>query len=743
MSRGQLWIWWLVVGVAATAGEYVLPVGSLAGNIVYDVIGAVSVVAIVLGLRVHRPARPAMWRWFAAGQTSFVLGDVTWVIYENVLHLSPYPSLADVFYLASYPMFVVALLLLVRQRSSRLGDLIDGAIVATALALVFWIFVLRPVAADSGQTLVEQIVTIAYPVADVLLLALLARLFTSGGARTTSVHLLVLGTTLMLAGDTAFSVIPLYSEASTHPTDPIFLLSYVLWGVAALHPSMAATPAQGRVAAEVGRGRLLLFGFCSLLAPALLLVPDVGADRVGRWSVAIGAAALIVLVITRMSGFVLEVRCQSAALTRTTMNDALTGLASRRRFEIALADALDGGSPQMLLLGLNGFKNVNDELGRPIGDRVLGLLAGRVRAVAPEPSVVARLGGDEFAVLLADAGDDEAGTIASKLVTSLSAPVAAGGHELYVGVAIGLAGGSGITPVELMRRAESAMYAAKQTGEPVRRWTPALDERAGEFVRLGAEIRTALDNEQFRVVYQPIVELPSGRVAAVEALVRWEHPTRGLVSPIAFIPVAERNGLIVELGEWILRTACHKLAGWRVTLGERAPDRVSVNVSARQLARPHFAATVAAALSGSGLPASCLAIEVTETAVFEGGQAVIALQELRALGVRIALDDFGTGHSSLGLLQTVPVDVLKVDKSFVDNVTEAGRHTVIAEALLQVSSGLGLSAVAEGVETAEQAAALHRLGYRLLQGYHYGRPVAEPDFELTATITTSGEPVSA
>ncbi|MGX6606825.1 EAL domain-containing protein [Micromonosporaceae bacterium Da 78-11] len=233
------------------------------------------------------------------------------------------------------------------------------------------------------------------------------------------------------------------------------------------------------------------------------------------------------------------------------------------------------------------------------------------------------------------------------------------------------------------------------------------------------------------------MELPSGRVAAVEALVRWEHPERGLVSPAYFIPIAEQNGLIVELGAWILATACRRLAGWRAELGPDAPEKVSVNVSARQLARPGFAQTVAAVLADSGLPAHCLAVEVTETAVFEGGQAVTALHELRAFGVRIALDDFGTGHSSLGLLQTVPVDILKVDKSFVDNITESGRHAVIAEALIQVSNGLGLSAVAEGVETAEQAAALYQLGYRLLQGYHYGRPVADPDFGVVRARATA------
>ncbi|WP_250037841.1 putative bifunctional diguanylate cyclase/phosphodiesterase [Paractinoplanes maris] len=736
MRYGRLWIWWLVAGMAATAGHYVLPEGSVVASIVYDVVGVATAVGILLALRLHRPQRPAMWRWFAAGQITFVLGDLTYEFYENVLHRSPYPSFADVFYLGSYPMLFAGLVLLVRRHRSEAGDLIDAAIVATGIGLVFWLFVLYPVAADSGTSTLERVTTVAYPAADAMVLALLARLFTGGGARTASARLLVAGAVLMLAADTLFAVIPLYTSASTHLADPVFLLAYVLWSVAALHPSMAVEHGGGgRTAARVGPSRLLLFGACALLAPSLLLVPQIGADPVGRLSVAIGAGALILLVLARMSGFVFEVRRQSAELTRAAMQDTLTGVASRRCFEDALRQSLTAGSrPQIALLGLNGFKNVNDELGRPLGDRVLNSLAARLAAAAPGDALVARIGGDEFAVLLRSAGADQARTVAASLTHALSAPVAVDGHELYVGVAIGLAGGAGVTPVELLRQAETAMYTAKQTGEPVRRWTPALDERAGEFVRLGAEIRTALDSGQFRVVYQPIVELPTGRVAAVEALVRWEHPTRGLVSPAAFIPVAERNGLIVELGEWILRTACARLASWRTTLGPAAPDRVSVNVSARQLARPHFAATVAAALADSGLPASCLAVEVTETAVFEGGQAVVALHELRALGVRIALDDFGTGHSSLGLLQTVPVDILKVDKSFVDNVTEAGRHTVIADALHQVSAGLGLVAVAEGVETAAQAEALHRLGYCYLQGYHFGRPVADPDFALSEAI---------
>ncbi|WP_097321461.1 putative bifunctional diguanylate cyclase/phosphodiesterase [Paractinoplanes atraurantiacus] len=715
MSRERVWCWWLAAGVLAIIGQYVLPVDGLAASLVYDAIGLVSGLVVLVAVRLHRPARPAMWYWFAAGQLTFVLGDLTYGYYQFALEQSPYPSLADVFYLASYPMLVAGLLLLVR--GSR-GNLIDAAVVAIGLGLVYWVFVIYPAVVGDADSAVERFTSTAYPAADVLLLALLARLLTGSRIASPSVWMLAAAVTLMFAADTGFALL-----TDTHPADPAFLLSYVVWAAAALHPSMA----RAYTAAEtpgVGRGRLLLFGACSLLSPALLFVPTVRDDQHDLISVAVADGVLFLLVLARMAGFVKQ-------LDRAALTDDLTGLASRRRVVQALRDA---SRPQLALLGLNGFKNVNDELGRPVGDRVLSALGARLLSGAPAGAVVARIGGDEFAVLLPHATADEVRTLAMALSSALRHPVTAGGHELYVGVAIGLAGGTGVDAEELLRQAEAAMYAAKHTGDPVRRWTPALDERAGENARLGGEIRMALDSGQFRVVYQPIVELPSGRVAAVEALVRWEHPLRGMVSPADFIPVAERNGLIVELGEWILRMACHRMAGWRATLGPLAPDRVSVNVSARQLARHGFAATVAAVLAETGLPAPCLAVEMTETAVFEGGQAVVTLNELRALGVRIALDDFGTGHSSLNLLQTVPVDILKVDKSFVDNITEAGRSTVIAEALIQVSRGLGLAAVAEGVETAAQAEALQRLGYSLLQGYYFGRPVADPNFALSTAV---------
>jgi diguanylate cyclase (GGDEF)-like protein len=743
-----MWFWWLVAGVPATTGYFLLPPSSLAARVGYNVIGLAAAAAMLAGVRLYRPQRPGIWYWFAAGQVVAVLGDITYDHYLYDLSRVPYPSPADGFYLAADLLRITGLLLLSRRRrpGAETGHLVDAAIAAIGLGLVLWTFILHPTVADQAATALARVISTVYPVADLLLLGMLAWLFTDPRSRTPGSRLLNAAAATLLAADISYSVLTVYFNADPFALDAVFVASTLLWAAAALHPSMAADTdvVRGRTT-EQSVARMWAPAACSLLGPALLLTPYAGDNAVDRAVIACGAIVLILLTVARMTLILTQLRRQSHALEELAMQDELTGLANRRRFEQALRAVMADGRAQVALLGLTGFKSVNDELGRRVGDRALGALAQRLAHAVPDGALLARIGGDEFAVLLAGRSAVEAGALAAELAARLREPVHAGGHDLLVGVGIGLAAGERDEPLEVLRRAEAAMYAAKRAGQTCRHWEPALDEQSMGHAKLGAEMRIGLDAGQFRVVYQPIVTLPERRVAAVEALVRWEHPQRGMVSPAQFVPVAEQNGLIVEIGAWVLRTACRQMARWRAELGESAPDRVSVNVSARQLGRPGFATTVADTLAATGLAPYCLAIEVTETAVFEGGQAVATLHELRKLGVRIALDDFGTGHSSLGLLQTVPVDILKVDKSFVDNVTEAGRHSVIAEALIQISSGLGIIAVAEGVETAEQADTLYRLGYRLLQGYYFSRPVAEPDFGAghsaidAAAATASGQ----
>jgi diguanylate cyclase (GGDEF)-like protein len=730
VRRTRIWYWWLAAGALTTTGYFLLPAASLPARIYYNVIGLAAATAILFGARMYRPSRPGMWYWLAAGQVVSMLGDITYDYYLYGLGGVPQPSIADAFYLAAYPLRFLGLLRLRRRRGSETGHLIDAAITAIGFGLVLWTFMLHPTVADrSSATAPASVISAVYPIADLLLLAMLAWLFTDPRGRTPSNRLLNAAAATLLAADTGYSVLTYYFHADPFALDAVYAASTLLWAAAALHPSMAADTGAARSrSSEHSAVRLCAPAACALLGPALLLLPNVGGNWIDRTAIACGSIVLVLLTIARMTLILTKLKTQSHDMERLALQDETTGLANRRGFEQALRAGLAAGPAPIALLGLNGFKNVNDELGRPVGDRVLCSLARRLARAAPDGALLARIGGDEFAVLLPANWAARSGALAAELAAQLREPIHAGGHDLLVGVGIGLADGDNDEPTEVLRRAAAAMYAAKRAGEPYRRWEPAMDEQSMGHAQLGAELRAGLDGGQFRVVYQPIVALPEGRVAAVEALVRWEHPQRGTVSPAQFVPVAEQNGLIIELGEWILRTACRQMTRWRSELGSTAPEKVTVNVSARQLARPSFATTVAEALAEARLPPHCLAVEVTETAVFEGGQAVATLHELRRLGVRIALDDFGTGHSSLGLLQMVPVDILKVDKSFVDNITEAGRHTVVAQALIQISTGLGMAAVAEGVESAEQAEALYRLGYRLLQGYHFSRPVADPDF---------------
>ncbi len=725
----------MTAGALICAGYPLLPAGSVLASLVYTGSGLLCVLALVAGLRRHRPANARAWYLFAAGLLTYVTGDIVYEVSGQVLDEHPYPYWDDALYFLAYPIIWAGLLVAVRGRGRRnVADMIDAAVTAVAVGLVFWIFVIGPTLGEHHMPLTERLVTVGYPVCDVLMCVVITRMLSRPGARTPSLILLAAGAMLTLAGDVAWSLAGSFGETASAAIVACFILGYFCWAGAALHPSVAAPGAPPRTGpSRFGRGRLALLATCTLLVPAVLFVQGARQERIDWLAIGIGAVVLFLLVLGRMSGFVRQVQHQAEQLEDLAMHDDLTGLANRRRFERRLTDAVRTGAPQVCLLDLDGFKIINDRYGHAIGDRLVTAVADRLEAELRDVDLVARMGGDEFAILLADAGADDGDAVVDRLAGALRGAFDVGGRELLVGASIGIAdttGGAG--PVEVLRRADVAMYAAKASGARFRRFDADLDDRAGEEARLGAELRSALDTGQFHLAYQPIVALPGGEVRSVESLIRWQHPERGFVSPADFIPVAERNGLIVELGEWVLRTACDQFVRWQATHPATAPGRISVNVSARQLAEPGFPAVVADALAAAGMAPDRLIVEVTETAVFGGGTTVHAVQDLHELGVRIALDDFGTGHSSLTLLQTVPVDILKVDKSFVDHLAMAGRHAVIATALIQVSNGLGLTAVAEGVETEEQAAELHRLGYQLAQGYLFGRPVASPDFAAGA-----------
>jgi diguanylate cyclase (GGDEF)-like protein/PAS domain S-box-containing protein len=438
-----------------------------------------------------------------------------------------------------------------------------------------------------------------------------------------------------------------------------------------------------------------------------------------------------------------DARTYQEELAYQATHDELTGLVNRTLFASVCDGTLAGDVPEhtlMLLVDLDDFKQINDRLGHAVGDALLRDVGARLRGALRPQDTVARLGGDEFAVLLRDVEPTERMEIARRIMGELQNPVTAEGYDLLVRASVGVASGTpGTTAAELLRRADLAMYVAKSQGRGrCVEFDQSMDMAAQEHARLAADLSMAIDRNELALVYQPIVMLPDGELAGVEALVRWQHPVRGFVSPAEFIPVAERTGLIVELGAWVLYEACQQGAAWLRDLGPAAPGRISVNVSARQLIEPDFPTVVKAALLASGLPAERLTVEITETAVFGGGPALAAVTTMKDLGVRVALDDFGTGHSSLGLLRTCPIDVLKVDKSFVDGVGQSPEQEAIITSLSQIGAAMRLVVVAEGVETGAQAERLHQLGYRYAQGYHFARPLKPADI---ATYAPTPAPV--
>ncbi|MDQ1651193.1 MAG: hypothetical protein QOI35_393, partial [Cryptosporangiaceae bacterium] len=375
------------------------------------------------------------------------------------------------------------------------------------------------------------------------------------------------------------------------------------------------------------------------------------------------------------------------------------------------------------LIDLDDFKLVNDGLGHGVGDALLVEIGKRLASAVCPQDTVARLGGDEFVVVLDGTDPTGADIAVNRILSALSVPVVVAGHELLISASIGVADGrSGADAAELLRQADVAMYAAKkQGGASHLHYLPGMTDGAFDNAHLGAELREALaEGDQLYLAYQPIVALDDGRLSGVEALVRWDHPTRGEIGPSGFIPVAERTGLVVPLGRWVLREACQQAAAWTAEFGIATP-MMNVNVSARELRETDFPDFVAQVLAETGLAADRLVLEITETTVFALGASVMNLHALRRMGTRIALDDFGTGQSTLTLLQDCPVDELKLDRSFAQ--FEAGKHNTMAVAVIHLAQALGLSVVAEGVETHQQAERLRLLSYPVAQGFCFARPM--------------------
>jgi len=860
-----LWGVYMAVGCVLSA-VYFLAGTPVLHHIIYITIGASAALAVLVGARRSRPREMLPWYLLGAGQMAFVTADLTRAFYEGVLGVeeAPFPGLADVFFLSGYPLLAAGLAYVIRSRdpSREHASLIDALIISVSLGVVFWVFLMDPYANDPALGGLEKLISVGYPLLDVLLIAVAARLAIGPGVRRPAYYMLGGSLLTLLIADVIYAVALLSESYHTgYPGDAFWLLSYLLFGAAALHPSMSAlTEPEREQEVKFTRRRLALLAAASLTTPAVRAIQAFRGQETEVYITVGGSVVLFLLVLMRLAGLVrqlsrtlertrraeadrrrteerftslvqnssdvvtvtdgeghisyispavegmlgyeprelegqalatllheddrarlftvyremvqhaaaqptrLEYRWRhrdgsfrdvevtfsnllrdasvrgivlntrdvserkalEAQLAHQAFHDPLTNLANRVLFRERVEHALrrrHGRPLSVLFLDIDDFKTVNDSLGHTAGDQLLLAVADRLRVCLREGDTAARLGGDEFGVLLEEAS--QATPVSERVREALREPISIADNDVCVTASIGIS----VSTLahdgadELLRNADVAMYTAKNRGKDrYEMFEPDMHVTALRRLELEAELRRAIERSEFRVHYQPIVELESGRVAGLEALVRWAHPERGLLGPGEFIALAEHTGLIMPLGRWVLEQACEQAKAWQDERSEDDQLTMSVNLSADQLTAPGLIDEVTDALAKSGLAPNSLMIEITESVLMRDADTAIArLKALRTLGVRVSIDDFGTGFSSLSYLQRFPVDVVKIAKPFVDDM-DRGNGAALVRGIVELARTLELAVVAEGVELETQAELLREMRCGLAQGYYFARP---------------------
>jgi diguanylate cyclase (GGDEF)-like protein len=699
-------------------------------------VGALAVFALGLGVRSYRlehsllwhVGRTAPWAFLGTGLACAVVVDAG----RAVASSSSVSSALTLVALPGYGLMAAGILMLIRGRApGRTADaLLTSAIITVSIAFPVWTLAFQPVLGRKLE-LHTALATYGLPVLDILVLALLARLMLLSEEHPPVYSYLVLGLGTLMAVHCVAAIGVLNGVAHPYSTlsGPL-VLSYGLCALAALHPSMGGLfePVRG-TAPLLSRAQLAALAGALLLGPALLTAQVLDHRKPADLPIIIGSAVLTALVIARMARFVqAREKVQQAA-----SHDELTSLPRRELFNervaISVAAAYQrGGKMAVMFIDVDRFKKINDSLGHAVGDEVIDLVGRRLRHCVRGSDMVARMGGDEFTVLLEDIADErDAAVVARKVIDAFIEPLTVAGRKLFVTASVGVAAypRDGSDADTLVKNADAAMYLAKEQGRNnFQVYTADLNARAGEWLDLENALHTAITDGQLVVYYQPKVQIETGRVVGVEALVRWNHPELGLLGPDKFIPVAEESGLIAPLGEWVLEAACGQAKAWRDE--GYANLSVAVNLSARQFQLQAMDDVVAGALRRTGLPPSLLELELTESLALQGNDAVRAtLDAISAFGVKCAVDDFGVGFSNFGYLGTLPIDKVKVDKSFVSQigVGDDGAASALAIGIIALAKALGLEVVAEGVENQEQLEFLRAHGCDQIQGFLFSGPL--------------------
>jgi diguanylate cyclase (GGDEF)-like protein len=731
----RITIGYVLLTMAAAAAYFILPTTPLSKLLLYNGIGLSAVIATVVGIRRKHAESRRAWMWIVAGLVSFLAGDLCYYILDAVSETAPFPSPADALYLGMYPLVIFGLLRLIRQIAPGRDwpSLLDASIAAVGTFAVLGVLVIDTYVADGSMGLAGRVISVCYPVMDVALVAVAVRLVGVVHLRRPAYALLAAGLCSLLVADTIYGVLNSAGTFETGGFADLFWLSfYVLIGAAALQPAVADTaPMRTSASGQLSRIRLAMLCLMTLAVPTIDLAWGGPADKA---LTALTSMLMFVLVLARLAGL-MGVVLRSEQRARL---DTLTGLANRLLFDEHVARSVERGGDgviSVLFVDLDDFKVVNDSIGHQAGDDLLIAVAERLRSCVRAEDLVARLSGDEFAVLLESAVDkSHAIDVVRRLQEQMRMPVVVGGREVLISASVGLVVEPRATidrPQALLQAADVAMYRAKSKGKGrFEIFDHEMYKEQLEILDLKGDLAVALERGQFEVFYQPIVRMGDERIVSIEALIRWHHPTRGMITPDRFISLAEQTGLIVPIGRWVLREACQQLSRWQRQIPQTAPRAVSVNLSARQLHDPDLVKDVMDAIKDSGLNPWQLTLELTESMMIdEFERASRILEQLRASRVQIAIDDFGTGFSSLSYLRRLPVDIIKIDRSFVAEMRNSTTAEALVRMVIDLAKVLDLRTVAEGIEDEGQAEQLLTLLCDEGQGYFFARPQPATDIK--------------